>query len=50
MSAYNSCLDSEIPVVYTAVSDPVGAGLADEEGNSVGISPEPLTNFRLKNS
>ena len=30
------CLDSEIPVVYTAVSDPVGAGLADEEGNSVG--------------
>ena len=36
MSAYNSCLDSEIPVVYTAVSDPVGAGLADEEGNSVG--------------
>ena len=36
MSAYNSCLDSEIPVVYTAISDPVGAGLADEEGNSVG--------------
>ena len=36
MSAYNSCLDSELPVVYTAVSDPVGAGLADEEGNSVG--------------
>lgn len=36
MSAYNSCLDTEIPVVYTAVSDPVGAGLADEEGNSVG--------------
>ena len=31
MSAYNSCLDSEIPVVYTAVSDPVGAGLADEQ-------------------
>ena len=36
MSAYNSCLDSEIAVVYTAVSDPVGSGLADEEGNSVG--------------
>ena len=36
MSAYNSCLDSEIPVIYTAVSDPVGAGLADEDGNSVG--------------
>ena len=30
MSAYNSCLDSEIPVVYTAVSDPGGAGLAEE--------------------
>lgn len=36
MSAYNSCMDTDIPVVYTAVSDPVGAGLADEEGNSVG--------------
>lgn len=36
MSAYNSCLDTQIPVVYTAVSDPVGAGLADEEGDSVG--------------
>lgn len=36
MSAYNSCQDSEIPVVYTAVSDPVGAGLADEEGKSAG--------------
>ncbi|MCI5899908.1 MAG: ABC transporter substrate-binding protein [Lachnospiraceae bacterium] len=36
MSAYNSCLDKDIPVVYTAVSDPVSAGLADKEGNSVG--------------
>ena len=27
MSAYNSCLDSDIPVIYTAVSDPVSAGL-----------------------
>jgi putative ABC transport system substrate-binding protein len=36
MSAYNSCLDTEIPVVYTAVSDPVAAGLADEDGVSTG--------------
>ena len=36
MSAYNSCLDTEIPVIYTAVSDPVGAGLAGEDGKSVG--------------
>ena len=31
MSAYNSCLDSDIPVIYTAVSDPVSAGLAKED-------------------
>lgn len=36
MSAYNSCLDTEIPVIYTAVSDPAGAGLAEEGGKSVG--------------
>lgn len=36
MSAYNSCMDTEIPVIYTAVSDPVGAGLANEDGSSVG--------------
>lgn len=36
MSAYNSCLNTEIPVIYTAVSDPVAAGLAGEDGNSVG--------------
>ena len=36
MSAYNSCMNTEIPVIYTAVSDPVGAGLADAEGRSVG--------------
>ena len=35
MSAYNSCLKTEIPVIYTAVSDPVAAGLADEDGVSV---------------
>ena len=35
-SAYNACMNSNIPVIYTAVSDPVEAGLADKEGNSVG--------------
>lgn len=36
MSAYNSCMNTEIPVIYTAVSDPVVAGLAKEDGSSVG--------------
>lgn len=36
MSAYNSCMNTEIPVIYTAVSDPAGAGLAKEDGSSVG--------------
>lgn len=36
MSAYNSCRNTEIPVIYTAVSDPVGAGLADEQGKGIG--------------
>lgn len=36
MSAYNSCMNTEIPTIYTAVSDPVGAGLAKEDGSSVG--------------
>lgn len=36
MSAYNSTMGTEIPVIYTAVSDPVGAGLAKEDGSSVG--------------
>ncbi|MBD5545172.1 MAG: ABC transporter substrate-binding protein [Lachnospiraceae bacterium] len=36
MSAYNSTLNTEIPVIYTAVSDPVAAGLAEEDGTPVG--------------
>ncbi len=36
MSAYNSCMNTDIPVIYTAVSDPVSAGLAKEDGTSVG--------------
>lgn len=35
-SAYNSCLNTDISVVYTAVSDPVSAGLANEDGTSIG--------------
>ncbi|MCM1467058.1 MAG: ABC transporter substrate-binding protein [Alistipes sp.] len=36
MSAYNSCMNTDIPVIYTAVSDPVASGLAKEDGSSVG--------------
>ncbi len=36
MSAYNSCQNTQIPVIYTAVSDPAEAGLAREDGSSVG--------------
>ncbi|MDD3220012.1 MAG: ABC transporter substrate-binding protein [Lachnospiraceae bacterium] len=36
MSAYNSTKDADIPVVYSAISDPVAAGLANEDGSSIG--------------
>lgn len=36
MSAYNSCMNADIPVVYTAVSDPVGAGLVKKDGANAG--------------
>lgn len=36
MSAFNAALDTDIPVVYTAISDPVEAQLADEDGTSLG--------------
>ena len=36
MSAYNSSMGTEIPVIYTAVSDPISAGLAQQDGRSVG--------------
>ena len=35
-AAYNSAMDTDIPVVYTAVTDPVEAQLADEDGTPVG--------------
>lgn len=36
MSAYNSCAKTDIPVIYTAISDPVEAELASEDGKPVG--------------
>lgn len=36
MSAYNSSMKTDIPVIYTAVSDPIASGLANEDGSSVG--------------
>ena len=35
-SAYNAAMDSDIPVIFTAVTDPVAAELADADGNPVG--------------
>ena len=35
-SAFNAAMDTDIPVVYTAVTDPVAAELADEDGNPTG--------------
>ena len=35
-AAYNSAMNSEIPVVYTAVTDPIAAKLANEDGTPVG--------------
>lgn len=36
MHAYNAAMDSGVPVIYSAISDPVIAGLANEDGSSVG--------------
>lgn len=35
-AAYNACMDADIPVIYSAISDPVAAGLANEDGTSTG--------------
>ena len=35
-AAFNAAEDEDIPVIYTAVSDPVAAQLADKDGNPVG--------------
>ena len=36
MTSYNATMNTDIPVIYTAVSDPVEAGLANADGSSVG--------------
>ncbi len=36
MSAYNSAMGTKVPVIFSAVSDPVAAELADEDGKPVG--------------
>lgn len=36
MTAYNAAMNTDIPVIYTAVTDPVEAGLANADGTSVG--------------
>jgi len=35
-SAYNTAKESNIPTIYTAITDPIGAGLAKEDGSPVG--------------
>lgn len=36
MTAYNAAMNTDIPVIYTAVTDPVEAGLANADGTPVG--------------
>lgn len=36
MSAFNATLETEIPMIYSAVTDPVAAQLATEDGKSTG--------------
>ena len=36
MSAFNSTMKTEIPVIFSAVSDPIAAQLADADGNPTG--------------
>ena len=35
-SAYNADMDADIPVIFTAVTDPIAAELADADGNPAG--------------
>ena len=43
MAAFNACEEKGIPVIYTAVSDPVAAMLAKEDGTTAATSPAPAT-------
>ena len=47
-SAYNAAMDVGIPVIYTAVTDPVAAELADAEGNPVGEVTGPSDNLPIE--
>ena len=49
-SAYNSAMNTEIPVIYTAVTDPKAAKLANEDGTPVGEVTGTVMNFRSKSS
>ena len=42
MIMQNATEDNQIPVVFSAVSDPVGAGLAKEDGRHVGGIGKPV--------
>lgn len=52
MAAFNACQDAGIPVIYTAVTDPVGAQLAGADGknpgNVTGTSDELPVEAQLK--
>ncbi len=46
MSAYNAAMSADIPVVYTAVSDPVGQDLQKRMAATQETSQVPVTFFR----
>lgn len=52
MATYNAAMDRDIPMVYTAITDPVEAKLADEDknptGNVTGTSDELPVEAQLK--
>lgn len=35
-TAFNAAMDKDIPVIYTAITDPIAAELADKDGNAAG--------------
>ena len=47
-AAYNSAMNSDIPVVYTAVTDPIAAKLANEDGTPVGNVTGPSDELPIK--
>lgn len=49
-SCFNAAMDKEIPVIYTAVTDPLAAELADEEEIRWEKSQEPAISFQFSSS